>query len=210
MYSSEIPTKPPGTQTHPLKLANPASGSIGRSSRLSLIVELSQLLLTALPCWLRWSVDCPCSVLLSSVICLLLFSSGLVRNLVRKPFVWVSRQNSQRVLWLALTPTPTETYATHHVTRMIRDLFAVDSYFLFFSHRLFNYVRYYQLFCCPVGSGCIIHQLHPCRRVRPPPMRVLDMTLNNVMVTFQWCRIFGESGAPIYCHCSQVHSGPEL
>ena len=32
-------------------------------------------------------------------------------------------------------------------------------------------------------------------------------TLNNLMVRFQWCQGFGEYGAPLQCHCSQVHSG---
>ena len=33
--------------------------------------------------------------------------------------------------------------------------------------------------------GSKIHQLHLCRRVRPPPMCVLNMTLNNLMVNLQ-------------------------
>ena len=41
-----------------------------------------------------------------------------------------------------------------------------------------------------------------------PPISVLDMTLNNLMVRFQWCWAFGEYRAPLHCHCSQVHSGP--
>ena len=61
----------------------------------------------------------------------------------------------------------------------------------------------------PVGSGCRIHRLHPCRRVRPPPMGVLDMTLNNLMVRFQQWGSFRECGAPLHCHLSQVHSGLE-
>ena len=35
---------------------------------------------------------------------------------------------------------------------------------------------------CPVGWGCRIHWLHLCRGVRPLPMSILDMTLNNQMV----------------------------
>ena len=42
----------------------------------------------------------------------------------------------------------------------------------------------------------------------PLPMSVLDMTLNNLMVRFQWYWSFGECGVPLHCHCSQVHSGP--
>ena len=40
-------------------------------------------------------------------------------------------------------------------------------------------------FYCPVGWGCRIHRPHLCRGVRPPPMSVLDMTLNKLMVRFQ-------------------------
>ena len=39
---------------------------------------------------------------------------------------------------------------------------------------------------CPVGWGCTIPRLHLCRGVRsPPPMSILVMTLNNLMVRFQ-------------------------
>ena len=41
-----------------------------------------------------------------------------------------------------------------------------------------------QIFC-PVGWGCRIHRLHLCRVVKPPPMSVLYMILNNLMVRFQ-------------------------
>ena len=61
--------------------------------------------------------------------------------------------------------------------------------------------------CCLVCSGSRIYHLHLCRGVRPPPMSFLDMVLNNLMVRFQWCRSFGECGAPFPCHRSQVHSG---
>ena len=37
---------------------------------------------------------------------------------------------------------------------------------------------------------------------------VLDMTLNSLMVMFQWCWSFGEYGVPLHCHCSLVHPGP--
>ena len=40
-------------------------------------------------------------------------------------------------------------------------------------------------YCCPVGWDCRIHQQHLCRGVRPPPMSVLDMTQNSLMVRFQ-------------------------
>ena len=41
------------------------------------------------------------------------------------------------------------------------------------------------------------------------PKRVLDMTLNNLMVMLQECCSFRKCGVPLYCHHSQVHSGPE-
>ena len=51
---------------------------------------------------------------------------------------------------------------------------------------------------CPIGWGCRIHQLLLCREVRPPPpMSVLIMILNNLMMRFQ------------HCLFSQVHSGLE-
>ena len=60
---------------------------------------------------------------------------------------------------------------------------------------------------CPVGWGCRIHRLLLCRGVRPPN-ECPDMTLNNLMVRFQWCWSFGECGVPLYYHRFQVHSGP--
>ena len=35
------------------------------------------------------------------------------------------------------------------------------------------------------------------------------MTLNNLMVRFEWCWVFGKCGVPLHCHCSQIHPGPE-
>ena len=57
---------------------------------------------------------------------------------------------------------------------------------------------------CITGWSCRIHQLYLCRGVRcPPPKSSLDMTLNNLMVRFQWCWSFGECGVPLHCHHSQ-------
>ena len=64
-------------------------------------------------------------------------------------------------------------------------------------------------FDCPVGWGSRIPQLLLCRGVKPPPTNILDITLNNLMVRFQWCWGFGECGALLHCHCSHVHSVPE-
>ena len=89
-----------------------------------------QVLATTLFCRLPWSVhfswlvcSLPWPLLLyrlpPSLFCsgtfLPSFSSGLVGNLERKPFVWVSRQSRQRNLLTGL-PTPTEMNATHRVT----------------------------------------------------------------------------------------------
>ena len=86
-YPNEILTQLPGTLTHPLKLADQASGPTSPKPsllqpplfdrRLSLTVANSTLLTSLGPC-------------LSSS------SSSLVWNLARKPFVWVSCQNRQR------------------------------------------------------------------------------------------------------------------
>ena len=63
---------------------------------------------------------------------------------------------------------------------------------------------------CPVAWGCRIYQLYFCREVRPLfPTTVLDMTVNNLMVRFQWCWSFGECEAILHCHHSQVHYGPK-
>ena len=43
-----------------------------------------------------------------------------------------------------------------------------------------------------------------------PPMSDLDVTLNNIMVRFQWCWGFGERGAHPYCHFSHGHPGPGM
>ena len=67
----------------------------------------------------------------------------------------------------------------------------------------------HRVFTCLVGYGCGIQWLHLCGEVRQPPMSVLDMTLKNLMVRFEWCWSFGECGVPLHCHCSLVHSGPE-
>ena len=43
----------------------------------------------------------------------------------------------------------------------------------------------------------------------PPPMSVLYMTLNNLMMRFYWCCSLGECEVPLHWHRSQVHYGPE-
>ena len=48
---------------------------------------------------------------------------------------------------------------------------------------------------CPVGWDCRIHWLHLCRGVRHPPMSVLDMTVNILMVRI-W-RIRSTSSLPL-------------
>ena len=76
---SKIPTQQPGMLTHPLALADPASGSTGLnsslSSRFSLTLALPRLQSTTLG-------PCPPSS-----------SSNLVEHFARKTFVWVSRQS---------------------------------------------------------------------------------------------------------------------
>ena len=41
------------------------------------------------------------------------------------------------------------------------------------------------------------------------PRCVLYMTLNNLMVRFQWCWSLGECGVVLRCHRSQAHSGSD-
>ena len=59
-----------------------------------------------------------------------------------------------------------------------------------------------------VGGGRRIHWLHLCRGVRPPSTSVLDTTLHCLMLKLQLWRV-GECRVPLYCHHSQVHTGPE-
>ena len=57
---------------------------------------------------------------------------------------------------------------------------------------------------CSFGWGYRISRLHFSREIRPHlPKSVLDMTLNNLMESFQECRV------PLRCHRSKVYSGPE-
>ena len=85
VYSNEILTQLPGTLTRPPALSDLASGSTGPNSSLQQPpLSHRRLSLTAAN---SSSVLGPC---LSSS------SSGLVRNLMHKPFVWVTRQNRQR------------------------------------------------------------------------------------------------------------------
>ena len=70
-------------------------------------------------------------------------------------------------------------------------------------------VLHFKSHICLVSWGWRIHRLHLCRGVRPPPMSVLDITLNNLMVRFQWSWGFGECRTPLHCHCTQVYSGLE-
>ena len=61
--------------------------------------------------------------------------------------------------------------------------------------------------CATSKQKSLVNYLY--RGVRlPPPMSVLYMTLNDLMMRSQECWGFGECGAPFHCHCSQVHSGP--
>ena len=62
------------------------------------------------------------------------------------------------------------------------------------------------LLCWPVGWGCRIHRLLLCWGIRPPPTRVQNMTLNNLMVKFQECWNFRKSRLPLYCHRSRSGS----
>ena len=87
MYPSKIPTQLPGTLTHPLTLADPASGSTIPNSSFSSCLSLTVAFPLTVVNFSLFTTLGPC---LSSS------SSGLVGNLVRKLFVQFSRQNRQR------------------------------------------------------------------------------------------------------------------
>ena len=98
----EFPTKSPGMLTHLLKLANPLSESTGSSSHLSRPSASPDF------CRLLYSVDC--SILSTSLFSRGTFltssSSGLVEDLVRKPFVgFAPKQTKESSDWHLPTPT---------------------------------------------------------------------------------------------------------
>ena len=76
-----------------------------------------------------------------------------------------------------------------------------------YIYYIYIYIYILQLYC-PISWGCRIHWLYFCRGVRPPPMSVQDMTLNDLMVRLQWYWSFGECGATLHCYCSLVHCSP--
>ena len=87
MYPDKIPTQLPGTLTHPLALADLASGSTHPNSSLQQLPLSNHCL----------SLTVTNSSLLPALgPCLSPSSSGLIGNLMYKPFVWVSHQNKQR------------------------------------------------------------------------------------------------------------------
>ena len=107
-------------------------------------------------------------------------------------------------------------YPGHSLSRVL--LLGRDAVGVFYSSNrlgcnLSSFVRSllpWQKCSCRVSRDCRIHRLRLSREVRPPhPTSVLDMTLNNLMVRFQWCWSFMECKVPLYCHCSQVHPCPE-
>ena len=52
---------------------------------------------------------------------------------------------------------------------------------------------------CPVSRSFRIYRLLFYRGVRPPPISLLDRTV-NLIVRFQWCLSFVECGAPLHCY----------
>ena len=73
-----------------------------------------------------------------------------------------------------------------------------------------NYKKKSKIDTSSVSWSCRKHRLYLCRGgVRTRFLtNVLDNTLNHRIVRFQ-SRKFGEFGAPIHCHCTQVHSDSE-
>ena len=97
VYPNEIPTQQPGTQTHPLVLADLACGSTSPNS------SLQQPPLSNRPLFLTVANF---RLLIALEPCLSSSSSRLAGNLVRKPFVWVSHQNQQRNPLTGADPHP--------------------------------------------------------------------------------------------------------
>ena len=93
-------------------------------------------------------------------------------------------------------------------------LFIYLSIFLKFNFRFFIYLFVPYIYCVYTRPEvnqylCFAQSAVFCSGVRPTSRSVLDMTLNNLMVKFQWCWSFGECGVSLHCHHFQVHSGPE-
>ena len=70
-------------------------------------------------------------------------------------------------------------------------------------------VKHFSLCSFTQSAGAVEYTDAPQQRRKNLPMNVLDMTINNLVVMFLWCRSFGECRVPLHCHCSQTHSGPE-
>ena len=88
-------------------------------------------------------------------------------------------------------------------TKTSGNLLNVPRIYIWWGNTMFLYWDY---ICCLVGWGCRIHRLQWSKN---PLTTVLAMTLNNLMVRFQWCWGFGKCEASVHCHCSQVNAGPE-
>ena len=152
VYSSEIPTKPPGTLTHPLTLANQVSESTGPSSRLSSLdfrrppTSVDCLVLpTALFCPLLLS-------LVSSLLSSLLFSlwPSFPRPLPTSweissssPLSGFRTKTDKGIFWLALTHTHrNKCHLSCHIS--INHLFGlglkIKQFFL--THR-YDPIKYY-------------------------------------------------------------------
>ena len=83
--------------------------------------------------------------------------------------------------------------------------FLFSSFFLLFSS--FKSTSHFFFFA--QSAGAVEYTDGFSAEGYPPTTSVLIMTVNNLMVRFQQCWSFGECGVPLYCHHSQVHSGPE-
>ena len=95
----------------------------------------------------------------------------------------------------------------HFSFSALHQILSLSSHFYLFQLNLISLssTHIFLSFSCRVGCGCRIHRLPLCRGIKPSLTSVLDMILNYLMVRFQWCWSFGECGAPLHCHRSQVH-----
>ena len=76
--------------------------------------------------------------------------------------------------------------------------------------KLNDFIKTCQIYGCSVGWDSRIHRLLLYRGVRFPCNECPDLTLNNLIVSFQLCWNFGECEITLYCHRSQstlVRSG---
>ena len=109
------------------------------------------------------------------------------------------RNESLPLPWMLSCSPEYQTYPSFNYSQSIYNYFQSMQYMLpevLSAQLILSSTRVSQS-ACPVSWGCIRYWLLLCRGIRPlPTMSVLDMTLNNLMVRFQWCWSFGGCKQP--------------